>query len=333
MTVTRITDSRKLAREGGMRLAAALLLLSALPVLAASDVLNGFDLRDLDVDRSLVRAGGPPRDGIPSIDHPVFQGSAGADQWLRDDDRVLGLTMNGEARAYPVRILNWHEIVNDRVGDEPMLITWCPLCGSGVAYDPRITGHVDGLTFGVSGLLYNSDVLLYDRRTESLWSQLEHRAVSGTLRGTRLAAVLLRDTTWADWRAQHPGTKALARPRYPDGRMRADYDRNPYEGYVLDRQLMFPVGARDRRFHPKEEVFGLAVGGEAVAWPFSELERMTTPLEDQVGGRRVIVHFDPEHGAAWATGPDGEPIFGQKAFWFAWYAFNPETQVRLAADR
>lgn len=321
---------RKRAWSARTPLLPLLMLVASLPSFGSADVINGFDLRDLDVDRSLVRSGGPPRDGIPSIDDPVFQGSAGADAWLRDDDRVLGLTRGGDVRAYPIRILNWHEIVNDRVDGEPLLVTWCPLCGSGVAYDPRVPRHVDGLVFGVSGLLFNSDVLLYDRTTESLWSQLEHRAVSGPLRGTVLETLFLRDTTWADWRARHPDTKVLARPRFPDGRLRAEYGRNPYAGYVLDRNLMFPVGARDRRFHPKEEVFGLVVDGTAVAWPFSELERMKTPRQDAVAGHDVLLHFDPEHRSAWATDMDGAPLVGQQALWFAWYAFHPGTEVRRA---
>jgi hypothetical protein len=320
-------------RPGGAHVAALLLILllaGAAPLSDARDTLNGFDLSDLRVERDLVRSGGPPRDGIPSIDQPVFQGPQGADRWLEDDDRVLGIVVDGEARAYPVRILNWHEIVNDRIGDTPLLVTWCPLCGSGVAYDPRIEGHDGPLEFGVSGLLYNSDVLFYDRATESLWSQLEHRAVSGPLAGARLETVFLRHTSWGDWRERHPQTRVLARPRFADGRLRAEYDRNPYEGYVLDRRLMFPVGARDRRFHPKEEVFGLELDGIAVAWPYSALQRAETPLRARVGDRTVIVHYDARARSAWATDADGTPLIGQQAFWFAWYAFHPETEVRLA---
>lgn len=113
-------------------------------------------------------SGGPPKDGIPALTYPKHEASNAASAWLKDDDLVLGITVNGEARAYPIRIMNWHEIVNDRIGSTSVVITYCPLCGSGVAFETHDR-------FGVSGLLYQSDVLLYDHKTESLWSQLMHQ--------------------------------------------------------------------------------------------------------------------------------------------------------------
>jgi hypothetical protein len=291
---------------------------------------NGFDLSGALVDRELIRRGGPPRDGIPSIDEPSFTGVAGADRWLADEARVLGIEVEGVTRAYPVPILDWHEIVNDRIGDRPLLVTWCPLCGSGVAYDPRLPQAPEGLEFGVSGLLYNSDVLLYDRATESLWSQLRHEAVAGPLRGTRLETVLLEHTSWKRWKSLHPDTRVLARPRTPDGRFLRDYSIDPYDGYRLDRRLMFPVGSRDRRFHPKEVVLGITLGDAAMAWPLTELARSSLPVRTRVGAREVLVHYDRDSETAWVTRTDGERLVAQRAFWFAWYAFHPETDVWTA---
>ncbi|MBT5928092.1 MAG: DUF3179 domain-containing protein, partial [Verrucomicrobia bacterium] len=131
--------------------------------------MNGFDLAESTIPVSEIVRGGPPRDGIPAIDNPKFLLSDAA-QFLSDDELVIGLTRNGITRAYPLRIMLWHEVVNDTFGEEPVAVTYCPLCGTAVAFEAMIKDHK--LTFGVSGLLFQSDVLMYDRQTESLWSQL-----------------------------------------------------------------------------------------------------------------------------------------------------------------
>ena len=141
---------------------------------------NGFDVGNSSIPVAEILSGGPPRDGIPSIDDPHFITSDRAD-FLDPEDRVIGVSRNGEARAYPIAIMNWHEIVNDRIGDESIVVTYCPLCGTGMVFLAP-----PGLEFGVSGLLYNSDVLLYDRQSESLWSQIMMQAVSGERLGEKL---------------------------------------------------------------------------------------------------------------------------------------------------
>jgi len=143
-------------------------------------MLNGFDLSGALIPVRDIESGGPPRDGIPSIDDPRFVGASKA-SFLAPEDRVLGVAIEGEAKAYPVAILNWHEIVNDRSLDQNFVVTYCPLCGSGMVFVADVGERA--LSFGVSGLLYNSDMLLYDRNTESLWSQLLAKAVSGPLKG------------------------------------------------------------------------------------------------------------------------------------------------------
>jgi len=207
---TTLSHLAPLLRHGSARrrhrgLATAALLGALLASTASGQELNGFDLSGALVPPRAIERGGPPRDGIPSIDQPRFV--AAGQSGLRDSDRVLGVARNGIVRAYPVRILNWHEIVNDRLAGEPVAITYCPLCGTGMAFSARAADRE--LSFGVSGLLYNSDVLLYDRATGSLWSQIMSRAVTGPLRGTSLTAVPLTHTTWADWRARHPRTEVL----------------------------------------------------------------------------------------------------------------------------
>ena len=192
--------------------------------------LNGFDLSNAQIPDTAIERGGPPRDGIPALDAPRFESVQQA-RWLKAEDRVLGIQRNGVARAYPVAILNWHEIVNDVIGGEAVAITYCPLCGTGIAFAARLNGR--DAHFGVSGLLYNSDVLLYDRETESLWSHILGTAVSGTMAGHALLRISLMHTSWHDWRARFAQSEVLStRTGY-----NRDYTGNPYQGYANSRSI------------------------------------------------------------------------------------------------
>ena len=209
---------------------------------------NGFDLSNSAIDAAKIHYGGPAKDGIPAIDHPIFTSAANA-AFLQDNDRVLGLSIKGQYRAYPVKILNYHEIVNDTIADKAVVISYCPLCGSGMAFDASIQGQYT--TFGVSGLLYNSDVLLYDRQTQSLWSQLLGKAISGPRKDISLKQLVMSHTTWSDWLKQHPDTQVLS----TETGYRRDYTQSPYGGYEQSRSLYFSVESLNTRYHPKETVF------------------------------------------------------------------------------
>jgi len=293
---------------------------------ARAQTLNGFELQGALVPASAIVQGGPPRDGIPAIDRPRFVDAARSG--LEAKDRVLGLRLGGEARAYPVRILNWHEIVNDRVDGRPVAVTYCPLCGSGIAFDARVAGRE--ASFGVSGLLYNSDVLLYDRGTQSLWSQIMGRAISGPLKGTPLASLPLTHTSWADWRAREPATRVLS----ADTGNPRDYSRDPYEGYEAVPRLMFEVQHRDDRVYIKEWVLGVVVDGQAKAYPFERLARRLGnegTLQDRIAGRPVRIRYHAGHRTAEAFDAEGRPLPSVMAYWFAWVAFHPQTE--LVAER
>jgi hypothetical protein len=305
-----------------MRWCAISLLLTALAGTACAEpVKNGFDLAAALVPPEAIASGGPPRDGIPAIDRPRFAPAADV-KFLRDEERVLGVSRNGIAKAYPVRILNWHEIVNDSFGTERVVVTYCPLCGTGMAYLAEVGGR--RLGFGVSGLLYNSDVLLYDRETRSLWSQLLSQAVSGPMKGTRLTVIPLAHTSWSDWRTRHPETLVLT----PQTGYVRDYERDPYAGYERSAEIWFGVQQRSDRYHPKELVIGLEINGRFKAYPFTALERAAAGLRDVVGGRAIVVRFDARHrtGAVYDAASD-EEIPAVIAYWFAWYAFHPETEL------
>jgi len=291
----------------------------------AAQEMNGFDLKDSLIPVLQINFGGPEKDGIPSIDKPDFV-SAGFAAFLRNDDQVLGLVRGKVARAYPLPILNWHEVVNDRIGKDPVVITYCPLCGTGVAFDARINGRE--LSFGVSGLLYNSDVLLYDRQTHSLWSQLLGQAISGPLKGQRLTMLPLTHTSWADWRKAQPATQVLSTNT---GTVRP-YRRDPYDGYEKAEELMFPVQFRAAGFHPKERVLGIKLDGRSKAYPFVELGKTSGEFVDRIGDQALTIRYERNAKRATAHGSDGQQLAAVVGYWFAWYAFNPATEVFRAGE-
>jgi len=305
-----------------MRLILTMLLFAAC-VNTQGQEKNGFSVVNALIPIDEIRSGGPPRDGIPAIDRPRFV-SADAAQFLQASDRVLGITRNGVSKAYPVAILNWHEIVNDRIVDEPIVVTFCPLCGTGIAYLATIGDQV--LDFGVSGLLYNSDMLLYDRQTQSLWSQIRRQAVSGPMQGTKLQPVPVMHTQWADWKQRYPSTRVLS----TETGYRRDYTKSPYQGYAKTADLFFPVSARNDRYHPKESVLGIEVAGRFKAYPFVELEKSGGEVHDTFAGQAIVVEYDKQYRTAVAADSQGNDLPGVIAFWFAWYAFHPDTEVYRA---
>lgn len=301
-------------------------LISAIAVLPgtaplAADSRNGFDYSDALVPADEIFWGGVPRDGIPPIHKPKFVAANEAD-FVRDKDRVLGVVHNGIAKAYPIRILDRHEVVNDHFGDQAVVVTYCPLCFSGMAFTTRFSG-VD-LKFGVSGLLYNSDVLLYDYKTGSLWSQLLSKAISGPLKGAEIPAIPAANTTWRNWQGRHPDTLVLS----TDTGFRANYRSSPYGEYQSKGRLMFPVGNHNNDYRNKELVLGIEINGAAKAYPFKELRAHgKASFSDSVGGTQLTIEWHEKEKYARALDSSGEEIPTVIVFWFAWYAFHPGTEV------
>jgi hypothetical protein len=292
-------------------------------ILAACAVffLSGFDYSRHSIPVNEIFSGGPPKDGIPSLDKPLFTTADQAEGYLQDEDRVLGLTRNGQAKAYPIKILNWHEIVNDKIGKQPVVVTFCPLCGTGMVFDAKVNGQ--SLTFGVSGLLYQSDMLLYDRKTESLWSQIKTEAVTGPLTGARLKLLSSTQTSWGQWKKKYPQTLVLSQKTG----FHRDYDRDPYRGYAISEQLMFRVKNRNSDFHPKERVIGVDFDGTVKAYPFSELAKAKQPVQDKLNGTPVTVTFDKKLQTAVIRDAKGNEIPSVVGFWFAWFTFHPDTDI------
>ncbi|MBI2313109.1 MAG: DUF3179 domain-containing protein [Betaproteobacteria bacterium] len=235
------------------------------------------------VDPREIESGGPSKDGIPAIDRPRFVSPAEADRWLDAREPVIALEIRGEARAYPLSILIFHEIVNDTVGGTPVAVTFCPLCNASIVFDRRVAGRL--LDFGTTGRLRKSDLVMYDRQTESWWQQFTGQGIVGNYAGTRLTQLPSSIVAYADFKAAYPRGQVLSRET-GHGR---PYGRNPYRGYdrVGDQPFLFRDPA-DPRLPPMERVIGVAVGATMHIYPFSVLEK-TPVINDEVAGRPVAI--------------------------------------------
>ncbi len=307
--------------------------------------------------------GGVPLDGIPAIDHPATVPGHAA-RFMRATDTVFGVSLGGEHRAYPVKVLSWHELLNDTVGGTPVTLSFCTLCGSGILY--RARGQ-DGerLTFGTSGLLYRSNKLMFDRATLSLWSNLTGEAVVGPQaeRGTALEMLPMTLARWDTWLRLHADTTVIQ----PDPSVAQRYGYRYVEGAADEARagVEFAVARQSDALDRNTEIYALRIEGKAKAWPL-ELLRAERLVHDALGGKNIVLVADPsdgsvrvyerrnltfqvpsegaplrqllsESGAGWRLAEDrlipeagGSPLLripGHVAFWFGWYAFYPETEI------
>jgi hypothetical protein len=264
---------------------AVLLTLAAVGSTHAGNLHTDFSKALVPLDE--IVSGGPPPDGIPAIDRPTFVPAAAADGWLKAQEPVLALEIKGDARAYPLQILMWHEIVNDTVGGRPVVVTYCPLCNSGLVFDRVVQGLT--LDFGTSGKLYKSDLVMYDRQSHSLWAQMEGRAIVGERAGTRLGRVPANTIAYGDWKAIYPSGKVLSRDT---GHSRS-YGRNPYDSYDQPDSMPFLLrGSPDRRRPPKERVVGVVIGGAARAYPWPALDKQGV-VHDILGSEPLVIFHRP----------------------------------------
>ncbi|MFN2333828.1 MAG: DUF3179 domain-containing protein, partial [Wenzhouxiangellaceae bacterium] len=244
----------------------------------------GFDQQTpATVEFDSLYQGCPARDCIPSIDEPKYVAADEAAAFLGDDELVMAIDHQGVKRAWPVRILDFHEIVNDTIAGDPIAITWCPLCGSGVAFERRVAGEV--VELGVSGVLHDSDLVMYDRKTESLWQQITGQAIMGSALGDSLVQVPVTMTTWANWRKNHPDTTVLS----PETGFDMDYgDSRRYADYEQSDRLAFPAARRDLSVHPKTVVHGFRIEGKALAVSDALFDANDT-VETTLGDRKLTI--------------------------------------------
>ena len=326
---------------------------AAAPLVANGTLPTGSPLlhsHSLDTYWESSHSGGPGKDGIPSIDDPRFWSAAEGDRFLDDGDIVMGVYRNGEARAYPQRILVWHEIVNDTVGGDNLAVTYCPLTGTGMGFKRGET------ELGVSGRLVNSNMIMYDRESDSYWPQIPALAVHGPRKGQGLEEFRVFWTTWENWQDRHPETEVLSRRT---GHAR-NYRRDPYGGYnPLDgyyeersRPIM-PTLEQSGHYPPKHKIFGFRTEDEAVAVNKPWLSDAGYAIHQGENGSYLILH-DPGLETAWvyrgaeddmprSLNPDAiefapagpkhealeglEEVNGFEAMWFAWHAFYPDTVI------
>jgi hypothetical protein len=237
-------------------------------------------------------SGGPPRDGIPPIDDPKFVSPDDAAEWLADNEPVVIFEHNGDARTYPLQILTWHEIVNDTVGELPVSVTFCPLCNATVVFDRRLGDTV--YDFGVSGLLRNSDLIMWDRQTESLWQQFTGDGIVGDLAGAQLRILPSAIISFADFRAAHPDGLVLSRETGHNRR----YGQNPYVGYdtVGQNPFLF-TGETDGRLPAMIRVITLSLGEADIAYPLPTLAEMGV-IHDEQAGQPIVVFHTPGTSSA-----------------------------------
>ena len=251
-----------------------------------------FSTRGWDTDFSRhtvpysdILSGGVPRDGIPPIYDPKYVTTEDADTWIEDQEPVVALEVAEDARAYPLQILTWHEIANDIVGEIPVAVTFCPLCNSAIAFDRRLDGVVH--TFGVSGFLRNSDLVMWDHETQTWWQQLTGEAIIGSLAGKRLSILPAPIVSYADFKQSHPDGLVLSRETGHSRR----YGSNPYSGYDrVDQHPFLFMGSVDGRLLPKERVAAVTVGGMDLAFPYSVLQEEGA-VNHKVGETGIVVFY------------------------------------------
>jgi hypothetical protein len=311
-------------------------------------------------------SGGVSPDGIVSLNNPPrMAGSEMPSQDLAFDDHVLGVLVNGEAMAYPVKVMDWHEVANDVVGGVPLLLSYCPLTATGIGFDRRISAGT--ATFGVSGLLCDSNLVMFDRLTSSLWPQMGFESIRGDLTGEKLDVIHVIETKWERWRNLYPDTEVLDIAAMERGSA-FSYDVYPYGTYYTSSRVSFPLRNPDARMHAKTRVHGVRINGEARAYQIADFPGVGA-VNDSLGGEPVVLFGnatsdygvsylrkvdgesrtfemtqswpprirDLETGTIWdihgtaVSGPDAGLQLGIPesftGFWFAWASFRPDTDV------
>ncbi|MFQ6136958.1 MAG: DUF3179 domain-containing protein [Candidatus Hydrothermarchaeales archaeon] len=320
-------------------------------------------IENINASGTYVR-GCPEKDCFPSIDDPKFVTVEEGNEMWSDDDEVIGIVYRGIAKAYPLKIVNYHHIVNDEFGGEPIAITRCALCDTSIAYERTIDGRET--EFGVLGTLLNSCLVMYDRNTDTSWTQIGGVAFDGELAGEKLRPIEMEHVTWGHWKNRHPNTLILSKDT---GFFKSyEFDIVKISGYTTNEEIHFPIAKNDTRLHPKARVFGIEMDGKFRAYPEAEIAKVGI-LNDRFAGRDILVVQDPESKLirvferrlnGWVLNFElkdgrlldketesqwnfeGESTSGTNSgkrlnkvdaleiYWFAWAAYHPETELFLA---
>lgn len=272
-----------------------------------------------------IQSGGPPKDGIPSIDDPKFVSPHEAEAWLGEEEPGIAFSRGNTRRFYPYQILVWHEIVNDTVEGQRALVTYCPLCLTGYVLDPVVQG--ERVEFGTSGKLWKSNLVMYDRKTDSLWSQVLGGAIVGEMTGTELPILPSDQMRFGDWKAAYPEGEVLSRDT---GTLRT-YGGNPYGDYFSATNLALSLAnPTDTRLPNDAFVFGIVISDKAKAYHGEAVKRQGE-VQDSFQGKNIILRHDPELDVVrmYEKFPDGseERINPISGFWFSWATAHPDTEL------
>jgi len=299
-----------------------------------SPVLEVSNDQESLIDLNDIKSGGVPKGGI-GVDRGIpalarenikFVNFDKVD-YIEDNELVLFLDYNGEKRIYPLQIMVWHEIANDEINGKPVAVTYCPLCGSGIAYEGTVerNGERVKTNFGTSGKLYNSNLIMYDQLTDTFWTQIDGLAVTGELVGQELIGISIDTVVWRDLKdfGEVSGdVKVLSQ----DTGIDRNYGNDPYGNYYEDSFLFFSVNDRDDRIFSKTVVFGIEVNDEFKAYQEDDLIEEGT-IKDNVGGVDIEVKRKRSGVVEITNLETGEEIIKERDFWFAWYAFHPDTDL------
>ena len=278
-------------------------LVIAVATLALTSVAFALDLRNTaewpktdfensSVDHSEIMSGGPPKDGIPAIDNPVFIDSSVASEWLKDKEPVIAIEINGIARAYPLQILMWHEIVNDEFGDNAVSVTFCPLCNASIVFDRDLDGV--RYDFGTTGRLRLSDMVMYDRQTETWWQQFTGEGIIGELNGDKLKQIPSNIVAFESFKKQFPKGQVLSR----DTGFSRNYGRNPYAGYDdIDSSPFLYRGKTDKRIKPMERVLSLNSNDKTLLFDLTSLNDKPVVNGEFEGTSYVVLAFENMNSA------------------------------------
>jgi hypothetical protein len=271
-------------------------LLGESPPSGATDSFNtDFDNHTISYEDIL--SGGPPKDGIPAIDNPQYVSVEEADKWLQSQEPVILLVVGGEARAYPLQILMWHEIVNDVVAGEPVTVTFCPLCNTAIAFDRKFDGQI--LDFGTTGRLRFSNLIMYDRQSETWWQQATGEGIAGKYAGQQLTFIPASIISWEDYKTANPGGLVLSR----ETGFSRSYGRNPYAGYddINNSPFLYRGEPTPGQLLPMARVLTVDLNGESVAYPFEVLQEVNV-VNDNIAGEPILVFWESGTASALDSG-------------------------------
>ena len=265
-------------------------------------------------------------EGIVALDMPKF--ISASESKINDNDFVLGLDYNGEVKAYPLKIMQYHEIVNEVINNEPIIVTYCPLCKSGVAFKSEING--ERIRFGVSGKLYNSNLVMYDEKTNSYWNQLTGQAIVGDLSGTVLERIKLSFSSWSEWKNKYPNTLILSK----NTGFNRNYDITLYQDYFDNQYDLFGTKYNDTRLKPKQVIYPVEIGNKAIAFPDSLKKTVVHKIENKYviftneGIVKIFLSDSmPENTTIGYLENNYEEYETFTSFWFSWIAFKPDTEI------